>query len=89
MDKDAEMIACTPILARGMISAADEDGLALQATNGQWDSNALIDQRLFYVVMQVFWSTPCMEIHCWQTPVETWKCCILDLLQQAPRKKHG
>ena len=52
LDKDVEMIACAPILERGTILAADEDGLALHATNMPWDSNALIYQRVVYVVMQ-------------------------------------
>ena len=52
VDKDAEMISRAPILKRRTIAGADEAGLALQATNGPWDSNALIDQRVVYVVMQ-------------------------------------
>ena len=44
--------ARAPILKRGTIAAANEAGLVLQATNGPWDSNALIDQRVVYVVMQ-------------------------------------
>ena len=54
MDKYVEMIARAPILKRGTIAAANEAGLALQATNGPWDLNALIDQRVVYVVMQTF-----------------------------------
>ena len=57
--KDAEMIACATILERGTIAAADEDGLALHATNMPWDSNALIYQRVVYVVMQnKIWTHP-------------------------------
>ena len=52
VDKDAEMIARAPILKRGTIAADDEAGLDLQATNGTWDLNALIDQRVVYIVMQ-------------------------------------
>ena len=52
VDKNVEMIARAPILERGTIASADEAGLALQATNGPWDLNALIDQRIVYVVMQ-------------------------------------
>ena len=74
LDKDAEMIAHALILDRGTIAAADEAGLALQATNGPWYSNTLIDQRVVYVVMQtLFWNTPFMAIHCWPTPVEAWQ----------------
>ena len=51
------MIARAPILKRGMIAAADEAGLALQATNGPWDSNLLIYQRVVYVVMQTIFGT--------------------------------
>ena len=57
MDKDAEIISRAPILYIGTIAAADEAGLALQATNGPWDPNALIDQRLVYVVMQTSFGT--------------------------------
>ena len=57
VDKDADMIACAPILERGTIAAADEASLALQATNGPWDSNALIYQRIVYVVMQTIFET--------------------------------
>ena len=52
VDKDADMIACASILKRGTIAADDEAGLDLQATNGTWDLNALIDQRVVYIVMQ-------------------------------------
>ena len=52
VDKDVEMIACASILERGTIAANNEAGLALQATNGPWYSNALIDQRVVYVVMK-------------------------------------
>ena len=45
------MIARTPIVERGTIAAADEACLALQATNGTWDSNALIDKRVVYVII--------------------------------------
>ena len=71
MDKNVEMIARAPILERGTIASADEAGLALQATNGPWDLNALIDQRIVYVVMQKNWNTPCMEIHCWPMSVKS------------------
>ena len=60
MDKDEKMIACAPILERGTISAAVKAGLDLEATNGPWDSKALIDQRVVYVVMQFFWNRACM-----------------------------
>ena len=56
-DKDAEMIARAPILERGTIAAANEAGLSLQATNGPWDSNALIDKRVVYVVMLTIFGT--------------------------------
>ena len=46
------MIARAPILGRGTIVAAEEAVLALQVTNGPWDPNALIDQRVVHVVMQ-------------------------------------
>ena len=52
VDKDANMIARAHILEWGTIVAADEACLALQKTNGPWDSNTLIDQRVVYVVMQ-------------------------------------
>ena len=51
------MIACAQILERGIIAATDEAGLDLQATNGPWDSNALIDKRVVYVVMQTIIGT--------------------------------
>ena len=51
------MISCDPILERGTIVADDEAGLSLQATNGPWYSNALIDQRVVYVVMQTIFVT--------------------------------
>ena len=90
LDKDAEIIARVPILKRGTVAAANDAGLALQATNGPWDSNTLIYQRVVYVVMQFFfWNTPCIAIDCWPTPVEAWKCCVLDILQQAIWIKHG
>ena len=57
MDKDAEIISRAPILERGMIAADDEAGLDLQATNMPWDSNALIDQRVVYVVMKFIFGT--------------------------------
>ena len=52
VDTDAEMIVRAPILNRGKIVASDEAGLALHAKNWPWDFNALIDQRVMYVVMQ-------------------------------------
>ena len=55
--KDAEIIARSPILERDTISAADEAGLDLQATNGKWNSNALIYRRVLYVVMQTIFGT--------------------------------
>ena len=57
MDNYAEMIAHVPILERGAIAAADEVCLALQNTNGPWNSNAIIDQRVGYVVMQNIFGT--------------------------------
>ena len=51
VNKDAEMIVCAPILEKVTISAANEDDLDLQATNGLLDLNELIDQRVVYVVM--------------------------------------
>ena len=57
VDKDADMIARAPILKRGTIEAVDEAGLALQATNRQWDLNSLIDHRVVYVVIQTIFGT--------------------------------
>ena len=51
------IIARTPIVERGTIAAANEAGLSLQATNGPWDSNALIDKRVVYVVMLTIFGT--------------------------------
>ena len=89
VDKDAEMISRAHILDIGTITAADEAGLALQATNGPSDSNALIDKRVVYVVMKKKLNTPCMAINWWPTSVEAWQCCLLDMLQQALRTNHG
>ena len=52
VDKYAETIARYPILERGTIAAANGAGLVLQVTKRLWDSNALIYQRVVYIVMQ-------------------------------------
>ena len=86
--KDAEMIACATILERGTIAAVDEAGLALQATNGSWDSNALIDQRVVYVVMQtIFGTQPVWQFTAGQRQLKldsiVYWICYIKLLRQS------
>ena len=57
MGKDADMIARATILKRSIIGDSYEAGLALEATNAQRDSNALIDQRVVCVVIQISFGT--------------------------------